>query len=242
MQNDDSESLLNEFRDVTQAKMTPRKWCWGLVSRRECSVPTWRGLLLLALLGIALTVVGVLSVHSFLAITERVPAAVLVVEGWVPDYVLEEAGAEFQRHHYAKLYVTGGPLETGQHLSEYKTYAELGAATLIRLGVSKNALKAVPAPWVRQDRTYTSAVILRNWLRLHNAIGTNINVISLGAHARRTRLLFRMAFEDGSRVGIIAIKDRDYAPDQWWQSSQGARTVIDELVAYIYARTVFPFV
>jgi len=166
---------------------------------------------------------------------------VLVVEGWVPDYVLEEARAEFGRHRYLTLYVTGGPLERGGYLSEYKTYAELGAATLIQIGMSKDALEAVPAPLVRQDRTYTSAVALNNWLRQHGVNVTSINVVSMGAHARRSRLLFQEAFGEGSRVGIIAVEDRNYDPRYWWKFSQGVRVVVDELVAYIYAVFVFPF-
>jgi hypothetical protein len=186
--------------------------------------------------------VAVLRVQPFLGVTESVPGGVLVVEGWVPDYVLEEASTEFQRHHYTKLYVTGGPLERGWHLSEYKTYADLGAATLIRVGMSKNALEAVSAPLVRQERTYTSAVALKTWLREHDADARNINVVSLGVHARRSRLLFQKAFGENSRVGIIAVENRDYDPGRWWQYSQGVRTVVDEFVAYIYAIVVFPFV
>ena len=222
--------------------MRQHKWFWGLVCRRECLVPTWRGWLLFALFGIALMVTGVLRVHPFLAVNEPVPSGVLVVEGWVPDYVLEEARAEFERHHYSKLYVTGGPLERGAHLSEYKTYAELGAATLIRMGMRKDAIEVVPAPPVGRDRTYTSAVTLKNWLHHHSADGTSINVVSKGAHARRSRLLFQKAFGEGSRVGIIAVEDRDYDPKHWWKFSQGVRVVVDEFVAYMYALVVFPFV
>jgi uncharacterized SAM-binding protein YcdF (DUF218 family) len=222
--------------------MNPRKLSWGFFHRRECLVPTWRGWVLFTLFGIALMATGVLRVHGLLAVTEPVPSRVLVVEGWVPDYVLEEARAEFERHRYGRLYVTGGPLERGGHLSEYKTYAALGAATLIRIGMSKDVIEAVPAPSVGRDRTFTSAVTLKNWLRQHNSDRTSINIVSLGTHARRSRLLFQKAFGEDSRVGIIAIDDRDYDPRHWWQSSHGVRTVADELVAYIYALVIFPFV
>ena len=218
--------------------MKPRKTFWGFAHRRECLVPTWRGWLLVTLFGIALMV--------FLAVTEPVPAEVLVVEGWVPDYVLKEARVEFERHHYRKMYVTGGPLERDAYLSEYKTYAELGAATLIRMGMSKDALEPVPAPPVGKDRTYTSAVTLKNWLHQYATEPTSINVasinvVSMGAHARRSWLLFQKAFGEGLRVGLIAVEDRDYDPKHWWKSSQGVRVVGDELVAYIYAVFIFPF-
>lgn len=215
---------------------------WGLLRRRECIVPTWRGLLSLALFATLLMVMAALLVHPFLAVTDPAPAEVLVVEGWVPDYVMEEARIEFERNHYRRLYVTGGPLEIGGYLSEYRTYAELGAATLIRMGMSKSMVEAVPAPSVRQDRTYISAVALKNLLRRQSTSAISINLMSLDAHSRRSRLLFQKAFGDDSRVGIIAVENREYDARHWWQFSQGVRTVIGELVAYVYALIVFPFV
>lgn len=194
------------------------------------------------LFGVVLMVMAVLEVHPFLAVTEPVPAEVLVVEGGVPDYVLEEARVIFKRHRYRRLYVTGGPLGHGGPLSDYKTYAELGAATLVRMGMSESALVAVPAPLVRRDRTYTSGVALKNWLLQHAASETSINLVSMGAHARRSQLLFQKAFGENSRVGIIAIENREYDPKRWWQFSEGVRTVVDELIAYVYALVVFPFV
>jgi hypothetical protein len=187
-------------------------------------------------------VMAALLVHPFLAVTDPAPAEVLVVEGWVPDYVMEEARIEFERNHYRRLYVTGGPLEIGGYLSEYRTYAELGAATLIRMGMSKSMVEAVPAPSVRQDRTYISAVALKNLLRRQSTSAISINLMSLDAHSRRSRLLFQKAFGDDSRVGIIAVENREYDARHWWQFSQGVRTVIGELVAYVYALIVFPFV
>ena len=184
-----------------------------------------------------------MRVHSFLAITEPIPAEALVVEGWLPNYVLAEAKAEFERNHYAKLYVTGVALESdGELLYENNTYADVGAASLIRIGMSKDFIQAIPAPLIQQDRTYTSAVALKNWLQQHAAGETRFNVVSVGTHARRSRLLFQKAFGKHSLVGIIAIEDRDYNPDRWWEFSQGVRQVIDELFAYIYAKIAFAFV
>jgi hypothetical protein len=219
--------------------MKPRQPFWGLLRRRNCLLPTGRGWLLLLFAGLFLTIGAVRKVHSFLAITDPVAGGALVVEGWVPDYALGEVIAEFQRHHYTKLYVVGVPLEKGAPLSEYKTYAELGAATLLKLGMDRDSVQAVPTPAVRQDRTYASALVLKQWLQEHNAMPAEFNLISVGAHARRSRLLFEKALGRETRVGIIALENRDYDPAHWWKSSQGVRTVTDELIAYGYARLLF---
>lgn len=214
---------------------------YGLFCRHECLLPTWRGFFLIVFLVAALLVVAVLNVHSFLAPTERVPAQVLVVEGWVPDYVLEKTVVEFEQGHYRKLYVTGGPIEQGGFLSGYKTYAELGAASLVRMGVSSSMIEAVPSPLVRRDRTYVSALALRNRLQQQAAGITEINLISMGVHARRSHLLFQKAFDHDLHIGIIAVENRSYASERWWQSSDGVRAVVNEFIAYIYALLVFPF-
>ena len=221
--------------------MNPRAPYLALLYRRDCLIPTWRGFFLFTLLGVIFVVMVVSTIHSFLAVTEPVSAEVLVVEGWVPDYVLVEARVEFERHHYRRLYVTGGPLETGGPLSEYKTYAELGAAILVQMGMSKSAVEAVPTPFERQDRTFASAVALKSRLRQQASNEAGINLVSLGTHARRSQLLFQKAFGEDSRVGIFAIENREYDSRRWWKFSAGVRSVVDELIAYIYVLVVFPF-
>ena len=141
--------------------MESSKTCLGLARRRQCLVPTLRGWVLLALCLATLTLFVARELPPFLAVTDPVPGGVLVVEGWVPDYMIEEAIAEFRRNHYTKLFVTGTPIERGAPLSEYKNYAFLGAASLVRLGLSTNEVQAVPTGLTRRDRTYASGIELK---------------------------------------------------------------------------------
>jgi hypothetical protein len=210
-----------------------------LFRRRTCLVPTWRGWLLLALGIAALCFFCVREIHPFLAVTDPLHEGALVVEGWAPDYALQEAVNEFKQGHYDYLYVTGGPLARGAPLSEYKTYAQLGAAVLLKLGLSSNVVQAIPTPWIRQDRTYTSAVTLRDWLRAHDRPVSHIDLITEGPHARRSRLMYEKAFGRGIKIGITAIPVRDYDQRRWWRYSAGVRSVVDEAVAYVYARFFF---
>jgi uncharacterized SAM-binding protein YcdF (DUF218 family) len=211
----------------------------GLLRRRQCLVPTLRGWLLVALSALALALVGMLGIGPFLAVTDPVPGGVLVVEGWVPDYIFEAAIAEFKREHYARLFVTGVPLLQGAPLSEYKNYANIGAATLVKLGLSTNEVQAVPTGATRRDRTYAMALSLKHWLRDHDMAPTKVNLMTGGPHARRSRLMFEKALGKGVTVGVIAIPANDYDERRWWHSSQGVRTIIDETLAYAYARLLF---
>ena len=212
---------------------------WGLLRRRSCWLPTVRGVLLLLILFAFLLIFGFRNIQAFLAVNDPAPEGILVVEGWSPDYALETAKLEEQGNPYHLLYVVGGPLEQGAPLSQYPTYADLGAAILLRMGMSQDTVQAVPSGYVYKDRTYAEAVALSIWLRQHGLSPKEINLISLGAHARRSRLLFEKAFGKSTRVGIIAVEDRNYDPAHWWKTSEGVRSVISETIAYGYARFLF---
>ena len=179
------------------------------------------------------------SIYPFLAAHESLPGGVLVVEGWMADYGMEAARAEFGRNHYASLLVTGGPIDEGAPLYEYRTYAERGAAILVRLGLDTNQVQAVPAPVVARDRTFTSGLSLRAWFQAHPQAPRKVNLLSQGAHARRSRLLFQKALGPDAQVGILAVEDRDYDPSHWWRSSAGVRTIMSETISYAYARFYF---
>ena len=211
----------------------------GLLRRRPCVLPTLRGSLLLLLLSILAAIGVVRGAYPFLAVNDPVLGGVLVAEGWGPDFFIREVSEEFKRGHYWGLCVTGGPLEKGSMLIEYKTSAELAGATLLKMNFDPKALHVVPSAEVRKDRTYASALALKQWLSENHVSSEKINIMTLGAHARRTRLLFEKAFGKDSRVGIVAVEDKSFPPQEWWSSSNGFRGVMDEMFAYCYARFLF---
>jgi hypothetical protein len=216
-----------------------KKVRWGLVRRRDCLVLTWCGWLLLVLSLAAVSVVAVREIHPFLAVTEPVASGLLVVEGWVPDVAMKAAIAEFKQHHYEKVCVTGGPISRGAQLSGYKTFAEMGTATLLKLGLGTNEVQAIPSAWIRRDRTSAEAVALKKWMQDRGVASMTVHLITEGAHARRSRLLFQQVLGSGVAVGVTSIPSGEYDPEHWWQSSEGVRTVVGETLAYGYARFSF---
>jgi hypothetical protein len=219
--------------------LKPSKRTWSIWQRRECLVPTLRGWIVLLCLGIALVALGIREAHTFLTVNDPLPSDILVIEGWIPDYALQKTLPELTRDHYRKILVTGGPINSGTYLCGYTNWAELGAATLIRLGVDTNTVEALPAARVSRDRTYASAVALHAWLHRHDIDATSLNILTMADHSRRSRLLFRKALGPDYHVGIISIENQDYNPNRWWKSSEGVRTVIGEMLAYGYARFLF---
>ena len=163
----------------------------------------------------------------------------MVVEGWSPDYVITDAAEEFRRGGHTMICVTGGPIEIGNALREYRTYAECGRALLLKSGIPNDALNVVPAESVDRDRTYASAVALKRWIERRGTAERRINIAGNGPHSRRTRLLYEKALGAGFQIGIFNVEEKTFDPTSWWKTSQGFRVVFDEVVAYSYARLIF---
>lgn len=208
-----------------------RKERWGL---------SWRGRMLILVVVFLAGLTFLLRAHPFLAVTHRVPTKILIVEGWTHYYGVDAAVQEFKTGHYERLLTTGGPVEgIGPTSSIYDTEAYQSAELLQRTGLPAADIQSVPSCFVGRDRTYNSAVALHNWFRDHNLHVNSINVLTEDAHARRTWLLFQEALGSNIKVGIISVPNPDYDPNHWWRTSAGVREVLDETIAYIYAKFFF---
>lgn len=210
----------------------------SLIRRREMWAITREGWVIAMMGLIIFTIFMLKNIHPFLAVNSPIKADILVVEGWLPDYAIESAIAEFKKGGYSQLFATGVPLSKGYYLAEYKNYAELTAATCIALGFDRDKVVAIPAASVVKHRTAASAIALRDWLSTSALKVNSINLYSLGTHARRSWIIFKGVLNPEVKVGIIAAEPEDYNPQEWWTSSEGFRTVTGEIIAYIYARFV----
>jgi len=210
----------------------------SLIRRRQMWALTREGWVI-AIMGLIITMLLTLTnIHQFLAVSAPIKADTLVVEGWLPDYAIKSAIAEFKKGEYRQLITTGLPLGKGYYLAEYKNYAELTAATCIALGFDKDKVIAVPAAKVVKHRTAASALALRDWLATSALKVDSINLYSFATHARRSWMIFKAVLNPQIKVGVIAAEPEDYNPQEWWKSSAGFRSVTGEIMAYIYARFV----
>jgi uncharacterized SAM-binding protein YcdF (DUF218 family) len=182
----------------------------------------------------------VFRIYPFLAVTHRVNTHVLVVEGWIHEYAIRSAFREFQGHRYERIFTTGGPVVgSGGYINDFQTSASVGAGLLQKCGLPAERLQMVPSHVMDRDRTYSSAIALRDWFREHNMPVSSIEVVTEDLHARRTRLLFQKALGDKIAVGVIAIPNPDYDAKHWWRYSAGVKEVISEAAAYAYAKLLF---
>jgi uncharacterized SAM-binding protein YcdF (DUF218 family) len=235
------ERLSSRPPTITNAPaLTTNKRLFGLATRRERWGPSWKGWLVIGLVVIGMAGLLTYASFPFLAVTHRVNADTLVVEGWIHPYAIRAAVNEFQAGHYERVFTTGGPVAgMGGYTNDYNTSATQAAAQLQAEGLSADLIQAVPARVTERDRTYSAARALSAWFSEHHSSVHAINVLTQDVHARRTRLLFERALGERTTVGIIAVPNPDYDARHWWRYSEGVRDVISEAIAYLYARFVF---
>jgi uncharacterized SAM-binding protein YcdF (DUF218 family) len=223
-----------------QALGSPSQRVWGILRRKERWALSWRGWLIIFAAAALAFFFFLLCIYPFLAVTHRVDTNALVVEGWIHDYAIRAAVKEFRVGSYQRVFATGGPVDgIGGYINDYQTSASVGADLLKKYGLPDKFLQMVPSRVMDRDRTYGSAVALRNWLKEHNTPIRRINVLTENLHARRTRLLFQEALGHDVEVGIIAVPNPDYDPRRWWRYSAGVKDVVSETAAYTYAKFLF---
>jgi len=172
--------------------------------------------------------------ESFLSETERLPGEVLVVEGWIGREGVRAAGAEFEQHGYLYVVTTGGVTDGKGWEEGGWSYAEGAERELIRDGINKDRVIVASARDVERQRTYASALAVWLALRARGIQPKTINVFTFGSHARRTQLVFAKVYGRGTEIGVIGWVPSRSATVPWWRSSERARQMITETVAYLY--------
>lgn len=211
----------------------------GIFVRKECWTLSRLAKLVILVIGIGMAWAGIRFIHPFLAVTNRTNGELLVVEAWVPRYTLTEAVKVYKSGGYGKMIASGCSRPDDLDGRTTLSPAEAAAIQLERFGMDSGSVVAVPCGIEERDRTYNTALAVKEWIRQSGKTVTSIDVVTLGPHARRSRLLFQKAFGDNLKVGVIAIEDRSYDSAHWWKSSEGVRQVIGEGIAYTYVRIFF---
>ena len=171
--------------------------------------------------------------HPFLAVTQRVDADVLVVEGWIPDYMLPPAATEFRQGKYSVFLVSGLQDDPKSNPARSKSDAEQTASRLEELGVPHSSLFPCPAPFASWMRTFKTAKAVRAKTIELGLKPRGINVITAGPHARETWVAYQHAFGETMPVGIISIPKTNYPADRWWLTGQGWLWVSKDFIAWL---------
>jgi len=157
----------------------------------------------------------------------------MVVEGWVGPETIDAAADAFSHESFRWVVAAGGP--TGERRNRKRqTYAEIAADGLIEAGVASEKIIRAPARDVETQRTYESAIAVREALVMKGLSPKTLTIFTRGVHARRSQLVYSKVFGRDTQISVISWQPTSQHTKFWWQSSARAKDFFTETIGYVY--------
>jgi hypothetical protein len=211
-----------------------------LFCRRQIWLPTLWGALLI---GGVLAAIGLglgRNAYALLAPQQPAPGArTLIVEGWLNRAELQQAAAVVRTGRYERVVATGGPIDPEVDAGQWRNHAQRTAAHLREFIDGTLPVIAIETPASAQERTYLSAVMVRRWAQQNGTRLGTVDLFSVGVHARRSWLLYRMALGPEVEVGVLAARPAGFDAERWWTNSMGAKSTLGEALSLGWTRCCF---
>lgn len=121
-------------------------------------------------------------------------------------------------------------IASGRYLRPYASIAELEEHDLTARGVPASAIVRFAH---RAENTRDEAAAIsqfasaRGWKR--------IIVVTSNYHTRRARYICERTFPSGTMLRVVAARDSDFDPDNWWRTRMGIRIFAHELAGMVVA-------
>ncbi len=119
---------------------------------------------------------------------------------------------------------------SGRYLRPYASVAELEARDLTDHGVPATAIVRLDhrAEDTREECVAIGQLIsARGWKR--------IILVTSNFHTRRSRYICSRTFPPGTVLRVVAARDSDFDPDNWWRTRLGVKIFAHELVGMTVA-------
>lgn len=106
-------------------------------------------------------------------------------------------------------------------------HAETLVHYLAKGGLAPDMLTPLPTPTIAGGRTWSNAVRFSECAKKDGL--KEVDVISMGVHARRSRNAYQKACGDSVTVGIVSIPDPLASQSNWWKHAYGWSKVWKEI-------------
>jgi uncharacterized SAM-binding protein YcdF (DUF218 family) len=124
-------------------------------------------------------------------------------------------------------------------INDYDSHGEIARNYLITLGIDSSAVIAVKGKRTEFNRTLTSALAFRNWLKSYNGKVDGINIITMGIHSRRTWMTYKSVLNKQLKIGVISLPESGEPGSE--ESDFG--DILSEVLSLIYYRIILiPYV
>jgi len=91
--------------------------------------------------------------------------------------------------------------------NDYESHPEIVRNKLIASGIDSSRVFAVTGIKTKINRTLTGSLAFREWLLESGNNVKDVNIISMGIHARRTWMTYKKVLGKSYNIGIIALPD-----------------------------------
>lgn len=171
--------------------------------------------------------------EDWLSLTDRAPAKILVVEGWIGLDGIAAAAREFSDGNYDFVVGTGGL--TGERWNTARwNYADMAAKELRRLGIPADRILTARAREVESRRTFEAAAATWRTLEANGLHPAAINLMTRGPHARRSRIVYARVFGSDTKVGVISWTPASELTSPWWDSTDRTSDLLKESSGYAF--------
>jgi len=195
--------------------------------------------------GIILRLVFLLFLICFLCVLYLVRHPLLRLAGsfWIVDQspdaadvivILGDDNFEADRaSRAADLYKAGRApriIASGRYLRPYASIAELETHDLADRGVPKNAIVPLAhhAANTREEAAAIAQLLsARGWKR--------VLLVTSNYHTRRSAYICRREFPSGTFLHVIAARDSEYDPENWWRTRTGLKIFVHESAGMLVA-------
>ena len=123
-------------------------------------------------------------------------------------------------------------------INNYNSNAEFARYRLLLMGIDSSQIVATSGESVKINRTLASALAFRDWLKKTNVNIKGINIISQGAHARRTLMTYNKILDEKYKIGIISLPENK---NQFYSKRSVFKTLRETLGIIYYWFILIPY-
>ena len=123
-------------------------------------------------------------------------------------------------------------------INNFNSSAQYAKNRLLSMGIDSSLLIAIPGNKVKINRTLSSALAFRDWLKTANIDIKGINIVSMGTHTRRTWMTYNKVLNEKYVIGIISLPDNIH---NYSRLSKGLKTIRETLGIIYYWFILLPY-
>lgn len=217
--------------------------CYGVAAQYKChvvetlvSLSNHKCLFIAALF--FLTIVSIFfNLHRILSISRPLSgASVIIIEGWLPKYELEQCAQIFLRGNYQQVILAAVHKVVSASGDQRISNLEKARQILQENGVPNANIICIPACGGEKHNTFRSALAVREWLVLQlRSSPVKIDVVSGGAHALKTWIAYSRVLRGLAEVGRISVSPGEYNSKWWFLSKKGIIYTIYDFLGSFYS-------